>query len=301
MDAAARPELPEPVLRRLAGLGVGVLTVSDTTARPATVHLAPLEGTLYALVREGDPILAAARASSLADVRVVDGDWALQVRCRVLHGRSVRSDKRRSELAYWLPETSSSTDPSGWVTVRLLPEHLVLNDGSGASRQRAEGPVRGHVARDALEAWPHVLGWTPFWLAGLMALLQVVLGFVLYPEGAVRIVVMLGTTLASAAMMIGAASWDAAQRVARWRAGLVTDDATGVLLEAWLPEDTLRNAGRALGVGGLLTLLVTTAGFGGTTPALWGALASGGWGAWAWAWSRHLLRHADASEDTSSP
>ena len=300
---ATAPELPEAVLRRLATCARVALRVGDPPSETtATVTPAPLQGALYALLPEGAPLLARVRAVGTAELRADEGDWNLTVRCRAVHGRRLTADARRSELLHWLPEGAVA---AGWATVRLLPEELVVGEGEGARRQRAAGPVRGHVPRTVGERWGRLLGWRTPLAAAMPVALQIVLAFAFFEEGWARATGMLLTVTGTGVCIAGALGWDAVARLRRWREGLMRDDDAGPMLEGLLPEEPTGFACAAAGVGGLLLVLAAAATLGVVSgvpasglSAAWGFGASGAWIAWPAVLLRQALRRADAGVDT---
>ncbi len=302
-EAELRPELPDPVLRRLATGARAALRLGEPPAEQAApVTPAPLQGALYVLLPEGAPLLARVRALGIAELRADDADWNLSVRCRAVHGRRVTADARRAELLHWLPDGAS---PAGWATVRLIPEELVVGEGEGARRQRAAGPVRGHVPRTPGERWGRVLGWGTALMAVAAGALQIVLAFAFFEEGWARATGILLTVAGSALTLAGAMGWDAVARLRRWREGLVPDEAAGPLLDGTLPEEPTALACVGAGWGGLMLVLGTAAAFGvvagASAPgvaAAWAFGASGAWLAWPAVLLRQALRRADAGVDT---
>jgi hypothetical protein len=296
VEAPARAELPEPVLRRLATCERVTLRVgAPDSARSGRVGVAPLQGALYALVRDGDPLLAAVREDSRAELKAEQGDWLLQLSAHAVRGRRVVGDSRRAELLHWLPEGAA---PQDWATIRLQPVHIVVMEGEGSRRQRASGPSRGHVERSPRERWFRVLGGGTAVAVGVACALQVLLSFFLLEAGAPRITGLIVSGLGSALALAGAASWGAAARLARWRVGMGADSGVGPLLEGEVSEAAAWRGGAVAGLVGTALLLGGIGAIAGPVAAGASVLASGAWIAWPAVLARHLFRRVDAAEDT---
>lgn len=248
-------ELPPEVLDRLAAcerVRVDVGPPGDSF--PVHGVVAPVRGQLYLLLAPDPRVEATLRDHVDGAVLAEDPGrtWSVAARGRLLYGRRVVNDPRRSELVHWLPE---GVGPEAMVAARFFPETLDYQHDARDGRRRAQGPVPGSAL---LPVWRRLweVGGAPFWpwLLTAMVLEAAVILFLADYEDR-HAFSLLVAILAGALPVVGCRIALGGRDIERWRRGFEKEAALGALGQAWF-------SGRDLEVAGARVLAVAAVAWG---------------------------------------
>jgi hypothetical protein len=254
MDAPGFPQLPPEVLDRLAAsdrVRVQVGRLGSQQVLPAV--FVPLRERSYVLFRPTwdalDELERSVVSSVLADAP--DGAWSVLARGRLLWGRPVHADRRRAELAHWVPEGSG-----GWIACRFYAEHLDYQVDRPGGRQRSAGPVPGAVAPSWLRQ-NLALGYEPFQVWFLVSAALVAAGIlVMDAEEAGTPLVLVTALVAGQLTIVAGRVLLAAVDLRRWRESRAGERTLGPLIAAWRSPAELTGDGLRLAAGAAVAWVV---------------------------------------------
>lgn len=253
--------LPDEIMGLLSVHGPVRVEVGDGPAPVgASLAIAPLHRQIYLFARPGSAIAAAIEASGQATLVAENPgeEYLLRVTGRVVLGRPVNGEARRSELVHWLPAGAA---PQETLAVRFHPEKIDYVTGRGDARKRATGIVPGgelpagpsrwlRLAREGVLVWYFIM-LAVDWI-GLLVL-QI-------PEG--TRVVMLGLMIVGGASSLGGVAILNQRAVyLRYREGIGREGDAALVLEGWAAPAEMRAVGLgALCVGPVLALILAAGG-----------------------------------------
>jgi len=158
-----REQIPSEILRLLAGVdGVRLVCGGRKGAEGVSCHIAPFEGPLYCIVDPKAPALRRLFVNPEARIEAesASDEFNIRIRGRAVPGRSVMSNRRRSELLHWVPDGG---DPRVLLAVPFWPEYIEYKKGT----EQFEGPTpmgkeRPSLTMSLLEAgmgriWPAII------------------------------------------------------------------------------------------------------------------------------------------------